>query len=138
MELFKLRYGKGKLETVKAIEALDDAECYDVSIKKKRWKRSISQNNLYWLWLTCIEQETGNDKDDLHDYFRMKFLGAEELDVFGERLVRIVSTTKKDTLQFKQYLDKIQLFALLELKITLPNPDDKYWSDFYGMYKHLI
>lgn len=138
MELHKLRYGKGKAEAIKSIEMLDDNECFDVSIKKKRWKRSINQNNLYWLWLTCLEQETGNDKDDLHDYFRLKFLGAEQVNVLGETVIRIVSTTKSDTLEFKQYLDKIQLFAIMELNITLPDPEDKYWSDFYGMYKHLL
>jgi len=138
MELFKLRYGNGKESAIRAIEALDDKECFDVTIKKKRWKRSISQNNLYWLWLTCIEQETGNNRDELHDYFRAKFLGAEEVQVFDETIIRLVSTTKQDTLEFKRYLDKIQMFASMELHISLPDPEDKYWSDFYGMYKHLL
>lgn len=138
MELFKLRYGNGKEAVINAISSLDDKECFDVTIKKKRWKRSISQNSLYWLWLTCIEQETGNSREELHDYFRAKFLGAEEVKVFDETIIRLISTTKQDTLEFKRYLDKIQMFASMELHISLPDPEDKYWSDFYGMYKHLL
>lgn len=138
MELFKLRSGKGKQKAIRAIQDLDDNESWDISIKKKRWTRSISQNSLYWLWLTCIEQETGNDRDDLHDYFKAKFLGFEDVKILDSIVTRVVSTTQKDTLQFKNYLDKIQMFASVELGIALPDPADTFWSEFYGTYKYLL
>lgn len=106
---------------------------YTVEVLQKNANRTISQNSLYWLWLTCIEEETGTDRDELHDYFKHKFILPSEVSVFGEKIMRW-TTTDKDTLQFKIYLDKIQVFASTELSITLPNPEDKYWQEFYEYY----
>jgi hypothetical protein len=58
--------------------------------------------------------------------------------VFDYVVTRVVSTTGKDTLQFKEYLDKIQMFSSMELGIQLPDPQDKYWSEFYETYKYFI
>jgi hypothetical protein len=106
---------------------------YTVETLEKRPGRSISQNSLMWLWLTCIEQETGTNRDELHDFFKRKFILPEEVEIFGEKILRW-TTTDKDTLQFKQYLDKIQIFSNTELSIILPNPEDKYWDEFYFYY----
>ncbi|AWL19463.1 hypothetical protein DIW83_10715 [Acinetobacter nosocomialis] len=35
---------------------------------------SAAQNRLYWAWLEQIRQKTGNSKDDLHLFFKKKFL----------------------------------------------------------------
>jgi hypothetical protein len=115
------------------IKRLDITKLHTVEVLQKKFNRSISQNSLYWLWLTCIEQETGNDRDELHELFKKKFILPETKEVFGEQLI-FYSTKNKDTLQFKQYLDKIQVFALSELSITLPNPEDRYWDEFYSYY----
>jgi hypothetical protein len=106
---------------------------YTVEVLQKNPNRTISQNSLYWLFLTCIEEETGNNRDDLHDIFKYKFILPKEVNIFGEKIMKW-TTTDKDTLQFKQYLDKIQIFASTELSITLPNPEDKYWQEFFEYY----
>ena len=41
---------------------------YKVVIERYTEPRTISQNALMWLWFTCIEQETGTDKQDVHDW----------------------------------------------------------------------
>ena len=116
------------------IQRLDiTKKLYTVETLEKKAGRSISQNSLYWLWLTCIEFETGTNRDELHDYFKHKFILPTECEVFGELIIRC-TTTDKDTLQFKMYLDKIQIFASTELSITLPDPKDKYWQEFYEYY----
>ena len=118
---------------ISQIKRLDISKDYTIDIILRRKIRSISQNSLYWLWLTCIEFETGNNRDELHDYFKHKFLTPVEVEVFGEKIMRW-TTTEKDTLRFKEYLDKIQIFASTELFITLPDPEDKYWQEFYSFY----
>lgn len=138
MLLCKLRQGKGKQDAVAKILQLDDSRSWDISITEKRWKRSISQNNLYWLWLACLEDFTGQEKDELHEYFKAKFLGFEETEIFGQILTKVVSTASRDTKQFKEYLDRIQVFASVELGIALPNPEDKYWSEFYNTYRNQL
>lgn len=42
---------------------------YKVVIERYTEPRTISQNALMWLWFTCIEQETGTDKQDVHEPF---------------------------------------------------------------------
>jgi len=109
-----------------------------VDISIKRDKRTLSQNSTYWLWITAIQQETGNDKNLLHEYFKQKFLGTENITVFDNNLNVTVSTTRLDTKQMTDYLNRIQEFANTELGILLPNPDDLIWADFYEHYKNLI
>ena len=119
---------------ISQIKRLDLKKVYTVDITERRIKRTISQNGLYWLWLTCISHETGNDKDDLHDYFKKKYLEPEDSKLFGETFLRW-STRDLTSNMFKFYLDKIHGFASTELAITLPDPEDKRWEEFYDYYK---
>ena len=116
------------------IQRLDiTKKLYTVETLEKRVGRTISQNNLYWLWIACIEHETGQDRNELHDLFKDMFILPVETEVLGRKIIRH-TTTDKDTLQFKQYLDKIQILASTELGIKLPDPKDKYWQEFYEYY----
>lgn len=129
-----------KHNTTKAHAELDRLFGLDkeVRIEIARKKRSNCQNSLMWLWLTCIEQETGTDKNELHIYFCKKFLPIIERKIFNEIIYDRTSTTTLDTLGFKHYLDKIQSFAATELAITLPDPEDLAFANFYETYKDLI
>lgn len=116
------------------IKRLDLKKVYTVDVTERRIKRTLSQNNLYFLWLTCISHETGNDKDDLHEYFKEKYITPIGKYVF-DKMIEIRSTTDLNTVQFKYLLDQVQYFASTELAITLPDPDDLRWSEFYDYYK---
>jgi hypothetical protein len=115
------------------IKRLDLGKTYTVEITEKKSRRTISQNSLYWLWLTCIEHETGTDRDDLHEYFKRKYLTPDRVQIFGQYYDRF-STKDLNTTQFKYLLDHIQVFAQAELAITLPDPDDQRFDDFYKYY----
>lgn len=39
---------------------------YRVKIERFTEPRTLSQNALMWLWFTCIEQETGTDKQGMY------------------------------------------------------------------------
>jgi hypothetical protein len=130
----KLQTETDRAMVIAYIQRLDiTKKLYTVEALEKKAGRSISQNSLYWLWLTCIEFETGNNRDELHDIFKHKFILPTEIEIFGEKIMRW-TTTDKDTLQFKMYLDKIQIFVSMELGIKLPDPEDKYWTEFYNYY----
>lgn len=111
---------------------------YVAEFKPHRKCRSIPQNSLYWLWISCVADETGNDKLTLHDYFRSKYLPIKELRVFESPIRRLTSTTELDTKQFTHYLDRIQQDMLTEEGISLPNPNDMSWDSFYEKYKDFI
>ena len=111
---------------------------YEAEVKKKRKDRTIDQNSLYWLWITCISMETGQDKEDIHEFFKKKYLGMKECQAFNLTFFIPCSTTKLDTVQMKNYLDEIQIFSNVELGIVLPDPKDLQWKSFYDHYKHFI
>ena len=52
---------------------------YTITIKRANEKRSIPQNDLMWMWLTCIERETGTPKDDIYMYYCKKFGTASHI-----------------------------------------------------------
>lgn len=135
---FKVHNKQTQKEAINYIASLIPENIYRIKVTKKKNKRSLDQNALYWLWLTCIEQETGNEKEDLHDFFRLKYLGGEWREVFGSKCFKIVSTTTLDTNIFRQYLDKVQIFANTELGITLPNPEDLKFEHFKDHYSKFL
>ena len=108
---------------------------YNITVKRANEKRSIAQNDLMWMWLACIERETGTPKDDVYMYYCKKFL-MKTIRV-GEKLERIYNTSSKlNTEQMKTFLDKIQHDALTELGITLPNPQDRFFEAFYSQFNY--
>ena len=122
-------------ETVKeAIERLRDGVRFDVKIVRRRPGRSLPQNRTYWMWIGCIHEETGNDRDALHELFKRKFLGMEVLDVCGERVERPRSTKTLTTADFSAYMEKVQAWAAAEAGIRLPQPGDWGWEEFYERY----
>jgi len=140
--ILKILHSKDKQKVVDYIERLPDDKKYIVDVKFMREKRSIDQNKLYWLWLSCIMDETGEHKDRLHIIFKKMFLGVGTITVnlmgisYSTEVAN--STTKLDTKEFTYYLERIQQFALTDLGIVLPNPKDRFWEEFYQKYKNFI
>ena len=108
---------------------------YTITIKRANEKRSIPQNDLMWMWLTCIERETGTPKDDVYMYYCKKFL-MKTIQI-GERLEHIYNTSSKlNQEQMSEFLTKIQVDALTELGITLPKPEDRFFEQFYAQFNY--
>ena len=108
---------------------------YTITIKRANEKRSIPQNDLMWMWLTCIERETGTPKDDIYMYYCKKFL-MKTIQV-GNKMERIYNTSSKLNMeQMTEFLNKIQVDALTELGITLPKPEDRFFEEFYTQFNY--
>ena len=108
---------------------------YHITVKRANEKRSIPQNDLMWMWMACIERETGTNKDDVYMYYCKKFL-MKTIQV-GEKLERIYNTSSKlNVEQMKDFLDKIQADALSEFGITLPQPQDRFFEQFYAQFNY--
>lgn len=107
---------------------------YTITVKKVQEKRSIAQNDLMWMWLACIERETGTPKDEIYMYYCKKFLMRTV--TMGQRQERIYMTTSKlNTEQMTEFLNKLQADAMTELGIRLPTPQDRFWEAFYQDYR---
>ena len=108
---------------------------YTITIKRANEKRSIPQNDLMWMWLTCIERETGTPKDDVYMYYCKKFL-MKTIQV-GNKMERIYNTSSKlNREQMTEFLNKIQVDAATELGITLPKPEDRFFEQFYAQFNY--
>lgn len=107
---------------------------YTVSVTRAKEPRSIDQNSLMWLWFTCIEQETGTPRQDVHDYYCMRFLRRSiTWNGFERNVVEGTSRLTKDRMTW--FLDQVQADALTEFGIKLPLPEDKYYQEFCETYK---
>lgn len=112
---------------------------YELQIKRSVKKRSLAQNKLFWLWMACMEQETGQLAQDIHDYYCYKFLPRDIADLKTGEVVRVGGHTSTLTSEaFTEFLDKIQADAATELGITLPTPEDEYWEEFEDEYKRFV
>ena len=100
---------------------------YSVTVEPHRKRRSLSQNSLMWLWLgevaDHVGQHTGQDADDIHEFFKQRFLPPRVIEVGGvTELVR--STAKLTTLEMTIYMDRIYAWVTSELSLLLPLPQE--------------
>lgn len=105
-----------------AVKALDLGRPWSVEVKKHVKKRSLNANALYWRWISIIADETGNDKDDIHEAFKAKYLEPVERLVMGE-MVPVLTTANLNTREMSAYMDKVYAFATNELEMILPLPE---------------
>jgi hypothetical protein len=82
--------------------------------------RSMPQNALYWAYLGIVEQETGNNANDLHELFKRTLLPPKFITVMGKEIKIPKSTTQLTKIEFGDYLDKISA----ECGVPLPNKED--------------
>ena len=94
-----------------------------VEVNVKEWKsnRSRNQNSLMWAWLSILEQETGQPKEDIHDYFKKKFL-MRIIKIKGKPEKVVGSTTNLDTKEFTEYLEKLRETSAVFFNVNLPDP----------------
>lgn len=107
---------------------------YTVKIVRKTQPRTISQNSLMWMWYKCMEDATGQRKEDFHDYYKTKFL-SRQIAIGGRWVTVFGSTADLNTLQMTNYLEKVKADAAVEFGITLPLPEDRNYQAFVSEYR---
>ena len=110
---------------------------YEMPINKEVKKRSVDQNRLMWLWFTCIEMETGTDKEVVHDYYCTQFLSRTEV-INGIEKTVVGGTSKLNSAKFAEFLKKIQADTAAEMGIQLPDPDDLHFEQFKEYYEKYL
>ena len=109
------------------IAALDISKPWQVQIEPVKKKRSLSQNALMWAWLNkvadIIHNETGQDADDVHEFFKAKFLPGKTVEINGEAMT-YRTTTKLTVSEMTEYMNKIYAFTTSELGLLLPLPEE--------------
>ena len=132
--VFTLETEQGKLASIKYINDISISDKYEVIVRKRTIKRTVLQNSLMWMWFECLARETGTDRNDFYDFYRELFL-SRTVTINGKETAVSSGTSKLDTKQFTEFLNKIQADAASEFGIKLPTPDDMYWEEFANEYK---
>jgi len=107
-------------------------------VRPYRKRRSLAQNRLYWWWLKKIadhinaSQGTTFSDEDLHEWLKRRFLGAEVVELQGERVEVRKSTRKLSTQQMTEYLEQIDWYCTEHLQLILPHPEELYWEAMGG------
>jgi len=65
-----------------------------IVINEEKRVRSLSQNAFYWVYLGVIARETGDNADDLHEFFKRKLLSPVFKSIHGEEIRLPRSTTE--------------------------------------------
>lgn len=119
----KIQAGKLLMNNIKSFNdflASQKEQVVEIRIRQWRSKRSLNQNNLYWMWLQIIAKELGYDTEELHNSFRALFLTDR-----SKKIPLVRSTAVLNKIEFSQYLEKIEREAN-ELGIVLPRPPSEY------------
>ena len=109
-------------ETHKSLfnQFLKDNEGKVIQVEKYVPIRSNQQNRFYWLFLGMIESETGNNANDLHEYFKRTLLPPKFIKVMGKEIKIPMSTTEITKIEMGEYLDKISA----ETNVAIPTEED--------------
>lgn len=105
-----------------------------LSLRRPNERRSNVQNRLMWLWLTCIADETGQDRQTVHDYYCTRFL-VRNTEFNGRPVQVVIGTSGLDRETMTWFLNQVQADAASELGIRLPSPDDEAWAAFDEYYR---
>lgn len=129
------------------LAGVDEKNQMEIIIRPYKRNRSREQNSLYWKWLTVIEQETGQDRESLHEHYKGRFLarilvrddiryatmsqrvkqvrndGMHDIaDAMRSDIMFMTSTSVLSTKQFSEYMDCIER-DVANFGITLPQPE---------------
>lgn len=102
----------------------------EVTVERKRKKRSLNQNAYYWGIIVAqihaaMNQSGENvEPNEVHEFLKFRFLRVQKIDEETAELIYEYgrSTQKLNTVEFALYLDNCIQFAAQYLNIVIPPP----------------
>lgn len=88
-----------------------------VVVEVKRARRTLSQNALYWRWMSDMSTHFTKrgyplTKDDAHDLMRHKFLGHQTRTIGQTEVTKLRSTTDLDKSEMSAYMTQIDAWCV--------------------------
>lgn len=119
------------------LSAVPLTEEFQVTIGPIKKERTDPQNKALWgCAYEHLRKATGNDKEDLHEYFCGEYFGWEIREVMGmkKKYPKRTTTTgydgKRDvitTLQLSDFYQFIQVRSAETVGVFVPDPDPMWW-----------
>lgn len=116
-----LRNRKQLAEELKQFEGKD----VEITIDRKRSKRSDNQNRYWWMCMTLLSEHFGYSKNEMHEIAKYMFLKAEKVDEkSGEIFEYLRSSTELTKTEFASMTDNLIRWAA-EHGVVLPLPNEQ-------------
>lgn len=96
--------------------------------------KTISQNNYFWLIVSHVANETGNDKNDIYQLLLSKYAPEKYIELAGEdvRVITTLSGMSKE--QASLFIDKSAVYFRCQ-GFDIPDPEDLKTIEMYNYYK---
>lgn len=108
-----------------------DGKAWEITIKRHRKKRTLSQLRLKWMWVDEVADHvakyTGHTSDEINEWFKGQFLPepppiiVEGVSVPGKR-----STKNLTTVEMSEFMTRIHAWATSELGMLLTLPEERH------------
>lgn len=85
--------------------------------------RTNLQNRYLWWWVYWTICKESGDSDS--DYFHKFFWGMFLYNYRGKKHKHIKSTSKLDTVEFAEYVEKIRSFMYHRMNVYIPTPEER-------------
>ena len=136
-QTFVIRDKAIRERAMRAVSVIQHEPLTVVTIKPYKASRSVAQNRLLWMWYGEIRnhlaETTGEQytNDDIHEYFKDKFLDKRVVDVGENPIVVTASTSKLNVSDMSEYLNRLDIYCADDLQLQLTHPDD-LWHESMG------
>lgn len=115
---------------------------FKIKVERRYKKRSEQQSRYYWGVVIPLIRERlkdlGNEfsSQDTHEALKAKFNTGEIKNESGVQEEFVLSTAKLRTVEFMEYLDKIQRWANEFLGLVIPLPNEQLKIDSVIIVEH--
>jgi len=114
----------------------------DKMFAKKKWIKiehipeSKTMNQLRYIWLvfTIVADDTGNEPQDIYEYYLDRFPIYKEITILDEEKKIRISLSQFSIEQASYFIDKVVIDARQEGHV-IPDPQDKAALEAYNYYK---
>lgn len=113
-----------------SVGSLREGTQVEISVTVLRAARSAPQNRYYWgVVVHLLSEYTGYSVDEMHDFLKAKFLPKHLAVSNGngtivDHFVIGGSTRQLNTIEFKEYCEQIQQWAVEALGVYIPDPNE--------------
>lgn len=117
-----------KKQRAKLIEYLGEKQLpIKVLIQDITSQRDVNLNDAYWVALTYASEYSGHTKNELHTYFKKRFLTEYSPEPgSGEWKIRVKSTTELSNEEFAMYFEQVRAFLLVEWNLDTPTRKENF------------
>lgn len=138
-QTFILRRGVRSFTKLMAfLSVLDVTKEFQLTIGSVKKERSPQQNKALWgCAYKTLRDATGNDPEDLHEYFCGEYFGWDIKEVMGAKKKKPKRTTTTDydghrdvisTIHLQDFYAFIQQRSAETVGVYVPDPNPEWWS----------